>query len=223
MLSDSGAIMTNRARELIAAVARAGGRSLLRLDDLVFDLRYRVRTSGYIRDDQIDTRFSEAVAHARAYESTRVWTLRAAFRALRKLERDRLPDVFVDLGCGTGRACFFAAGKQTFGAVHGVDFSQSLIDRALVNARRFRGPAVQFECGDAGAYRLPSNSCLIFMFNPFDEVILRRFLDLNAWELRHGKCVVVYANDLQHLVLTEAGFRQVHRNPSRKLLIWEAR
>jgi SAM-dependent methyltransferase len=168
----------------------------------------------------LDGSHPDLIAHAAAYQSTRVWTLRRVFQKLKQLDRPRLPEVFVDLGCGTGRACFFAASKGEFRAVHGVDFSQALIERARANGAAFRGPPVTFEYGDAAVYRLPNPDCLVFMFNPFDEVILGRFLELNAPSLRRGRGLVVYANDLHRSVLSEAGLTQLYRIGSRETSIW---
>jgi SAM-dependent methyltransferase len=202
--------------------AKSAARSILKLDDKLFDLRYGIQTGGYVTQSDLDTNFPDSLSHAVAYQSTRLWTLRRVFRGLDKLKPSHSPEVFVDLGCGTGRACFYAATRGSFRDIVGVDFSPSLIERARSNARSFRGPPVRFDCCDAGAYQLPDRSCMVFMFNPFDEIILQRFLALNGRALRSNDGLLVYANDIHRQVLIDCQFTLLYRNVTRKTSIWQA-
>jgi len=88
-------------------------------------------------------------------------------------------DVFVDYGCGMGRAVVLAA-LHPFRQVIGVERSAQLCAMAMRNVRaaskKLRCPHVQIECADARRYRIPPEASLVFMFNPFDEPIVRTVL-----------------------------------------------
>jgi SAM-dependent methyltransferase len=89
---------------------------------------------------------------------------------------ERSQFTFVDLGCGKGKALLLA-GDLGFRRVVGLEFSPELAAAARENVARRRGlgPAtVEVVTGDAGAYELPPEPLVIYMYNPFDEVIVAR-------------------------------------------------
>ncbi len=86
--------------------------------------------------------------------------------------------VFVDLGCGKGRAVLLAA-TYPFQAVVGVELSPELATIAMRNVARFTrrrsGLApIQIVCGDAASFAFPPRPLLVYIFNSFDDVILAR-------------------------------------------------
>ena len=85
-------------------------------------------------------------------------------------------DVFVDLGCGKGRAVFLAA-MQPFKKVIGIEINKKLYDVALKNAGtvRSRRAPLQFIYADAADFD-PKEGTIFFMFNPFGASVLKRVL-----------------------------------------------
>jgi SAM-dependent methyltransferase len=79
-------------------------------------------------------------------------------------------DVFLDLGCGLGRAVVLAA-QRPFKRIIGVEISSELVERARRNVaqarRRLRCQAVDVFEGDAAAFLIPDDVTLVYMFNPF--------------------------------------------------------
>jgi len=95
---------------------------------------------------------------------------------------------FVDLGCGRGRALILAhcAG---FKKLIGVEFSAALCRSARRNLKilEIAGEIVN---GDAGRYKLPDEPTVVYLYNPFGEVIMRQVLsNFGEWPR-----MVVYVN-----------------------------
>lgn len=87
---------------------------------------------------------------------------------------------FVDIGSGKGRQ-LIAASLYGFPKVIGVEFSPALHASAQRNVAAFRlrsrtRTAVSLENVEATRYILPREACVLFLFNPFQEPIVRRFL-----------------------------------------------
>ena len=88
-----------------------------------------------------------------------------------------LEDVFVDIGCGSGRAVALAATRRIRLAI-GVELSAGAVDEARANLTRLRGrnaPA-QIVLADAVEFDY-SEATKLFLFNPFGERTLRSVLE----------------------------------------------
>jgi SAM-dependent methyltransferase len=88
---------------------------------------------------------------------------------------------FVDFGSGKGRVLLVAA-ERPFARVIGVEVSPSLdaIARDNIAAYRRRVPAspeIESIRMDVADYCLPTDPCVLFFFNPFDESVFQRVLD----------------------------------------------
>ena len=58
------------------------------------------------------------------------------------------------------------------------------------------------------------------MFNPFDDVILERFVRHNLDHFRQHRSVIAYANDVQRMTLVRFGFETIYRNQERKISLY---
>lgn len=88
---------------------------------------------------------------------------------------------FVDIGCGKGRALLLAS-EQPFREIVGVELNPALAEIAQSNLNLWsatqRPPMpIRALCADATQFELPSGPCLLFLYNPFAEPVLRKFLD----------------------------------------------
>jgi SAM-dependent methyltransferase len=187
------------------------------LEDRLFDLSHGIDTRGVVGPASLQTT-SKWKAHANAYHA--VWTcnLRTLVRQCMALESH--PKIFVDIGCGKGKACFYAAASGLFDDIYGIDFDLSLVNSAKQNRAHFSGKAIVFQHCDATAFDLPDSRCLVFMFNPFDAEVLKLFLERNMHSFRRNGHIVAYANDINHNVLEEFGFTPIFRDHSRKISLW---
>ena len=119
---------------------------------------------------------------------------------------------FVDIGCGKGRALILAR-DLGFKSIIGVEVSQSLCEIARRNCSD-----AEILCVDAGSYLFPEGSCVIYLFNPFGESLLRT---VAANILKHsGPCIVVYLNPL-HREIFDSDFRFKLLRGNKDLGIWK--
>lgn len=123
-------------------------------------------------------------------------------------------DSFVDIGCGMGRALCVAAHKG-YRKVTGVDFSKALCEAARSNLAIVKQaiPSLEFDVvhNDAFYFDIPADASTIFLFNPFDEVILSAVIKniLASRAVVKRPIRVIYANPLHRELLLAAGFTEV--------------
>jgi len=96
-------------------------------------------------------------------------------------------DVLVDVGCGRGRVINWWLSQGLANRIYGLE---QLRDVGEATRRRLRPyKNVTIIIGDAIDH-LPDDGTLFYLFNPFDERIVRRFAD-RLWRLAEGKRVTV--------------------------------
>ena len=149
------------------------------LDDRLFERRHGMDLGSPVAHADLVARDPISVQHATSYQGAWLRNVRVLCEQAKRA-RPALT-TFVDIGSGKGKACFCAATQPGISEVVGVEFSQPLIDVAQANLLRFaaRHCPVSLLCDDATSYLLPAATCLVFLFNPFDAVILKRFVDNN--------------------------------------------
>jgi len=122
---------------------------------------------------------------------------------------------FLDIGCGKGRAMCVAA-CNGFAKVTGIDFSKDFCAAAEKNLSIIKRqlPELQYRIinNDAFYFEIPGDVDYIFMFNPFDEIVMDAVAEniLESFELTPRKITLIYANPLHKEKLLEVGFKQVY-------------
>lgn len=153
---------------LAATIFDIAFHATMRVADRVFDWRYGVDTAIERRYDAVApgrTRYGDFEMNMPSYY-LRLW-------ALRRFLKPAPDDVFVDLGCGTGRALFVFA-RARLRCCRGVEFDGPACRLAAANAGVFRGRGSPLEIvhADAAAYAFRDET-LVFLFNPFGRATLR--------------------------------------------------
>lgn len=95
--------------------------------------------------------------------------------------------VFVDLGCGRGRAVIIAS-EFPFRRVIGVEISAELAatareNAAVVASRYKQRSAIEVVHADAAHFELPEGPLVLFLYQPFEKPVLRRVLNRLAASL----------------------------------------
>jgi SAM-dependent methyltransferase len=118
---------------------------------------------------------------------------------------------FIDLGSGKGRTLLMAS-DYAFRRILGVELLPSLNEIARQNLAQYRSQsqkcfAIESICGDATWFDPPREALVIYLFNPFPESGLRRWLANLAKSLaeRPRPVYVLYSNPQLDSVMTETG------------------
>ncbi len=190
-------------RRILWKLAELFGRRAV-IDEPEFDRKYGISTGGYIEQNELDGGRNQA--HGVAYQATTSDSLR---RLCESIDGDRANMTFVDLGCGLGRV-LFGAYELGFGRLVGVEYSPTLHAELLGNLQASllsEAERARFDVhhGDAALFELPSGDCVVFLFNPFDETVLRRVVAnvASSYEATPRMIRVVYYNAVHRRVFDE--------------------
>ncbi len=130
---------------------------------------------------------------------------------------------FLDIGCGRGRALCVAA-NYGFKKITGIDFSKEFCAAAVKNLipTKNKFPDLQFKIinNDAFYFEIPEDANCIFMFNPFDDIIMRGVAEniMNSFELNPRTITIIYVNPMYKQELLEVGFKQIFHTQKMKYL-----
>jgi SAM-dependent methyltransferase len=128
--------------------------------------------------------------------------------------------VFVDFGCGKGRALLLAS-EYDFKKIIGVEFAVELCAIARGNIARYRSPTrkcrdLTVSCENAETFRIPDEPCVLFFYNPFKSDTLKVVVGniRDSYIARPRKIYVVYLNpdgrSRVEAILDDAGvFRRI--------------
>ncbi len=132
---------------------------------------------------------------------------------------------FLDIGCGKGRALCVAAANG-FNKVTGIDFSKEFCQAAEKNLLKAKekNKELQYKIynNDAFYFEIAGDVDCIFMFNPFDDVIMSGVAEniLESFELHPRRIILIYVNPLYKQELIEVGFKQIYH--TQKMMYLEA-
>lgn len=158
---------------LYLTAARRRARAAVREKDLAFDRRFGVDTAGLVIPAESDV-IGASWAYGSRYQGIDVDSLE---QTLHDLQIDFRQFSFIDMGSGKGRAVL-AASRYPFANVIGVEYSAQLHAAAQQNLDRFpkeevRCGNLELICDDATRFGLPSGPIVLFLYNPFGEVVMK--------------------------------------------------
>ena len=162
------------------------------------------------------------ITHATIYMPVSYELLEEVFTQLDQLTNKPI-NHFLDIGCGKGRAMCVAAHKG-FSKITGIDLSKKLCEVAKQNCRTTQEkiPAAKFEIinNDAFYYDIPEDVDCIFMFNPFDEIIMSGVANNIHESLRQypRTMKIIYVNPLHKTLFTNTGFKEIYYSKKMKYL-----
>lgn len=142
------------------------------------------------------TRTGEHQEHGTALVSTSVDFLKQLLKDLEaEIDKPLKRDLFVDYGSGKGAAIIHAKALG-FRQSIGVEFAKELHEQALQNIEALKLDNVESIYADASSYVLPNNISLIYFFNPFDEVVMKKVIVniLAQKERFENEVYVIYGN-----------------------------
>jgi len=89
---------------------------------------------------------------------------------------------FIDFGCGKGRAVLLAS-EFGFREVIGVELNTKLAELAQANVTKWSETEnglspIRIVCGDALELKWPEGPCLVYLYNPFGDYVMRRLVEV---------------------------------------------
>ncbi len=103
---------------------------------------------------------------------------------------------FIDIGCGNGLPLVYAYKHHNFKTYKGIDLFEKSIIRARINIEKSNCDNVSIIQEDAFKYILDDKKNFIFMFNPFSEEVMNKFLTNNINNIRKNNSVIAYVNQI---------------------------
>lgn len=194
-------------------------RKVFSIEDYFFQKRYSLDLDGIVQNIELGAVDKESMSHATAYQS--VWTSSLRELFIESQKTGYKFENFIDIGSGKGKACFYAQNRGIFNNVVGIEFSKKLVDVANKNKLKIKSDSIKFIHTDATQYLLPDGPNFVFMFNPFDRVVLEKFILNNIINLKNNNTVIGYANDCERMTLTDFGFETIFRNQTRKISLFQ--
>jgi SAM-dependent methyltransferase len=180
--------------------------------------KYKISTTG--KDDLIALEDKGIdIKHATIYMPVSYDLLENIFAHLPKINRTH----FLDIGCGKGRALCVAA-YNSFVNVSGIDFSKELCIEAEKNLTKTKQqrPNLQYKIynNDAFYFDIPTDVDCIFLFNPFDEVIMSGVVEniLTSLEEKPRDLIIIYVNPLHKELFVANGFVETYHTKKLKYL-----
>lgn len=152
------------------------------------------------------------ISNSSPYEAVNFYMLEKLLGSFRQMTND---DAIVDLGCGKGRVLIVAA-HYGFKKLTGIDFASELCREAVSNMRaaatRFPGLEWQVFHSDVLEYEIRPLDNVFFMFNPFGEATISRFVGKldHSCKMYPRKTWFIYASPRHAGVLLKRGFKQVY-------------
>jgi SAM-dependent methyltransferase len=119
------------------------------------------------------------------------------------------------VGCGKGRVLAMAA-HHGFGQVYGFDLSAPLCTEsqklALEMETIFPQCFIQVDCKNADEYEVPTDVGVLFLFNPFDQIIMEAFVQnvMQSLHLKPRPLKVLYANPVCKKTWLDQGFIETY-------------
>lgn len=160
-------------------------------------VNYKVRGVDFSTQNIYDlTRTGEYKEHGTALVSTSKDFLSKLIHDLEKsIGKTLKKELFIDYGSGKGAAIIHAK-KIGFKETLGVEFAKELHERAEENIHNLNLKNVVSIYADATTHVAPSNVSVIYLFNPFDEVVMEKVVHNLVGQKEHFKSdvYVIYGN-----------------------------
>jgi predicted RNA methylase len=140
-------------------------------------LYYKVKGLDFSTQNIYDlTRTGDYTEHGTALVSTsKDFLSKLIFDLEKSIDTPLNRSVFVDYGSGKGSAIIHAKALG-FTKTIGIEFAKELHEIAQKNIQKLHLENVDSFYADATSYSAPLDTSVIYLFNPFDEVVMEKFI-----------------------------------------------
>ncbi|MDP1574195.1 MAG: class I SAM-dependent methyltransferase [Coxiellaceae bacterium] len=158
------------------------------LKNLFYDLKYTRSFLGVPLNNQND------IAGFTQTTSTEYTVLEELFSNISIAARD----VIVDVGCGKGRVLAWLMHKKIQNKVIGVEVDLSVASETKERMQHYK--QIEILTGDITEEAFPLEGTIFYLFNPFSELVMRKFIErienhlLEGGDLVTNRFLIVYYN-----------------------------
>jgi SAM-dependent methyltransferase len=181
--------------------------------------KYRINTTSF-NDLSRFTITGHQLVHATHYMPVNYFTIEQLFTHLPK---QATQGVFLDIGCGKGRALCVAA-YYGFEKLTGIDFAKEMInaaERNLAITKKIH-PSLEYQLtwADISTLEIKKEVRTVFLFNPFDSILLKAVVQkIEASQKAYPReLFVLYASPRHEEVFFAAGYDVLYRIKKYNLL-----
>jgi SAM-dependent methyltransferase len=167
-------------------------------EQIKLDQKYGIETTQIVGKEALFVE-SDNLKYAGSYEPT-PWINFVELLAPYNLSYENMS--FIDLGAGKGRVLFMAAALP-FRNVIGVEFFDVLAEITKENIKNFPKENIQCAnisvlCLDAVEYRFPKDGVVVFLYNPFDEPVMKTVISnlRESYRIDKRPILVIYQNPI---------------------------
>lgn len=207
-------------KPFLQSISEPMKRLAFNFEDYIFEKSNGFELGGVITNNELVSENKTSKSHATAYHAVWCRNLRVLFGETRKRTNIQFNN-FIDIGSGKGKACLFVHQKYEFEKIIGIEFSPTLIDIAEKNAAQINAKNIVNLNIDACEFTLPNANNFIFLFNPFDDYILNKFLQNNLEHFVEYNSIIAYANDVHWRTLLSFGFEVIFKDNIRKISLFQ--
>jgi SAM-dependent methyltransferase len=185
-----------------------------------FDLKYGTDTGGIICAGALDIA-DEKVVHAKRYQAAIGEVFIGILNEL-PIRYDEF--LFIDLGSGKGRALLLAS-QFPFKGIVGIELSPTLHTIACRNIQIYRDDLqcchrIHSVCEDVARYQMPPVKEVFYLFDPFDDQVMRTVLRNIEESLRRvpRDIYIIYLKPSHRDVFDQATFLRVANDAGRYVI-----
>ena len=160
--------------------------------NLYYIIKNRIKFSKvFISSKKYNQKFSDSVKYAKNAEISPLLRLNKLFKSLNiKFENFN----FLDIGSGQGVALHFVMKNYHFKNYCGLEFNEYLVDISKKNLVHLKKKNKIIH-NDARKFFLEDSRYVIYLYNPFERIVLKKFLKNNLDLLRKNECIILYQNN----------------------------
>lgn len=192
------------------------------IENGLYDLIHKTDTQQYRPIKNYKSKNQKALQHAVQYQPAYRTVIKHAFEEALKLID--MPGSFLDIGSGKGKVLIESM-RYPFTKIYGVEIEKELCEIAESNIKRVAKDATNYEVihSDIQHFTFPKDLSLVFLFNPFDEVLTKQvFKRLEDFRITtNRKLMVIYVNPLYLHLLSNVKILQVWKKKMQDSVLLE--
>lgn len=162
-------------------------------ENVLFDLKHGVDTASWLPVEEFPKgldNLDHGVRYRASYTSEVRRSIDQALVFLKEKGYEEKDIRFTDIGCGKGKVLVQVAKEYGFKSVTGIDYNLDFLKTAKKNFEKAKVSNVELMHGDATGYDCFNGVNVVYLYNPFDEVILSQVIQ-NICK-SNSKTVLIY-------------------------------